>query len=436
MIILLNLLLVTSLALLLAKTAERAKLPRLLGMMLAGVIVGKYAQSVLSHKLPAVVAETVFLSSSVFQPLQQDPFLDLNLFSLSWSAMLKKLALIVILIRACLGIDRKTLTHIGQPALRLGLIPGILEACLVAYASSMLFQVSPVEAFIFGWVIAAVSPAVIVPQMLTLKEMGYGRVRKVPTLILASAAVDNVVAITLFDSCLDFNTAAPQHLVMAILSIPIRIGLGVAVGYAIGYALSLIFPRFKGNLGRAAIFLLATIALHLVELELAWPVASLIGIMAIGFAVLAQDPNSARQLARIFNQIWKVAEVALFVLIGAEVDLSLVAEAGLVGMVIIGLGLLGRSLGVLISLAGTELNWREKFFCQISYLPKATVQAAIGGIALTMVKSGDLQLTNGVETGQLILAIAVLSIVIAAPLGAISIKLTAPRLLKSDEDLY
>ena len=143
--------------------------------------------------------------------------------------MLKKLALIVILIRACLGIDSKTLTHIGQPALRLGLIPGILEACLVAYASSMLFQIPPIEAFIFGWVIAAVSPAVIVPQMLTLKEMGYGQVRKVPTLILASAAVDNVVAITLFDSCLDFNTTAPQHLVMAILSIPIRIGLGVAV---------------------------------------------------------------------------------------------------------------------------------------------------------------------------------------------------------------
>ena len=150
MIILLNLLLATGLALLLAKTAERAKLPRLLGMMLAGVMIGKYTQSVLSHKLPAVVAETVFLSPSVFLPLQRDPFLDLNLFSLSWSAMLKKLALIVILIRACLGIDSKTLTHIGQPALRLGLIPGILEASLVAYASSMLFQIPPIAASAAG----------------------------------------------------------------------------------------------------------------------------------------------------------------------------------------------------------------------------------------------------------------------------------------------
>ena len=247
---------------------------------------------------------------------------------------------------------------------------------------------------------------------------------------MASAAVDDVIAITMFDISVNLNTTGElPNLAWVVLNIPFRIIFGLIVGCGLGYILSQALSRWHKRWACATVFFIGVVVLNLLELELHWPIASLIGIMAVGFTVLAQTPYLARQLSSVFNRLWQVAEVALFVLIGAEVNLELVFSAGLVGLIIIGIGLFARSSGVLLSLVGSELNWKERAFCQIAYLPKATVQAAIGSVALTLVENNTLKLTNGVETGQLILALSVLSIVVSAPLGAVGIQLAAPRLL-------
>lgn len=429
---LLNLFLVTSLAVFLAKQSKRINVPPLLGLLLAGIIAGRYTQSIAAPLFPDWLSNSIFLPAYIFEPIRVQPWLvaDFELLSLSKAAILRKLALIIILIRAGLGIDHQALIRIGHPALRLSTIPGLLEAILVAYASSRFFRLPLIEGFIFGWVISAVSPAVIVPQMLTLKAQGYGKKKQIPTLILASAAVDDVIAITMFDISVNLNTTGElPNLAWVVLNIPFRIIFGLIVGCGLGYILSQALSRWHRRWACATVFFIGVVVLNLLELEFHWPIASLIGIMAVGFTVLAQTPYLARQLSSVFNRLWQVAEVALFVLIGAEVNLELVFSAGLVGLIIIGIGLFARSSGVLLSLVGSELNWKERAFCQIAYLPKATVQAAIGSVALTLVENNTLKLTNGVETGQLILALSVLSIVVSAPLGAAGIQLAAPHLL-------
>ena len=430
-IVLSNLCLVTGLAICLAKLCKRINLPPLLGFLLTGVIVGQYTRSILDPILPNWLISWVFLPTYIFEPIgtAQWPFSNSELSSLSHAAIVRKIALIVILIRAGLGIDRQSLIRIGRPALQMSILPGLLEATLVAYVASQFFRLPLVEGLIFGWVISAVSPAVIVPQMLTLKDQGYGQIKQIPTLILASAAIDDVIAITMFDISINLNVDGLPSTAFLLLSIPVRIILGLFMGCGLGYILSRVLAQQHSHLVCVIVFFIGVTVLHLLELEFNWPIASLIGIISSGFTVLSLTPYLAQQLSSVFNQVWKAAEIALFVLIGAEVDLALVGSAGVLGLVIISIGLIARSLGVFLSLIGSELNWKERVFCQMSFLPKATVQAAIGGTAIALVENNTLNLTNGVETGQLILALSVLSIVVTAPLGATAIQLLAPRLL-------
>ena len=379
--------------LVLGELFRRLKLPELLGMLVAGVILGPYCLGVLSEEF------------------------------VSGAADLRTAALVIILIRAGLGIKKESLKGIGLPALQLSCIPCLIEGAFVMTAACYLLQMPIVEAGILAFIISAVSPAVIVPQMLDLIDKNMGVNKNVPTLILASASIDDVFAITLFGVFLELAIGHPQSLMMDILQVPLRIGLGVLAGCLWGYVLLGFFKRYVQirETKKVMIFMIMAIFLH--GMEQFVPIASLIGIMVIGFIILAKDATLARNLALKFNKLWVFAEIILFVLIGAQVNLSVAFNSGLVGLVIIIIGLCGRSIGVWVSLFCSRLNYKEKIFCTFAFVPKATVQAALGAIPLAM----------GIDSGEIILAIAVLSIVVTAPAGAILIKASAGHLLESPD---
>lgn len=377
-------------ALVFALIFYRIRLPELLGMLLAGVILGPHCLGWLSNEFIIGASE------------------------------LRTGALIIILIRAGLGVNKETLNRIGMSAAKMSFIPCLLEGAFVIAASWYILKFPLAESGILGFILAAVSPAVIVPQMLNLLDAGYGKRKGVPTLILASASIDDVFAITLFGTFLGIALGETQNMTLAILNIPLRIGLGIVTGYLFGYLLALFFRRFDKirDTKKVLIFMISAIVLY--DMEKVLPIASLVGIMAIGFVLLEKNREVAKRLAAKFNKMWVFAEVVLFVLIGAQVNIDVAFSSGLVGLAIIFIGLVGRSIGVFLSLIASHLNEKERLFCVLSYIPKATVQAAIGAIPLSM----------GIPSGDLILAIAVLSIVVTAPIGSILIKATYRRLLE------
>lgn len=384
-----NLAVVALAALLMAKAFEKIRLPGLLGMILTGVILGPYVLNYISPE------------------------------ALKFSKELRTLALIVILIRAGLGINRKTLNKVGGPALRMSFIPGILEGSAILLMAKFFMDFSWAESGMLGFIVAAVSPAVVVPQMLNLKSMGLGRHREVPTLILAGASLDDVFAITIFGAFLSFGLGKGNEIAMMLAKIPVSILLGVLIGLILGFILEWVFKNFTLRATqKMLIFMTASLLFH--ELEKAIPVASLLGIMAMGFLLLERDENQAHQLAEKFNKVWVLAELLLFLLIGAAVNIKVAFNSGLVGLGLISIGLLVRSGGVWLALLKSQLNKKERFFSMIAYIPKATVQAAIGAIPLSY----------GIGAGESILAIAVLSIVFTAPLGAIGIQWSAHKLLE------
>lgn len=419
---LLNIAVIFITALLLSLLFKKLGLPELLGMIFTGVLLGPYASSWLKE-----IYSSLELSGRLGQ------IVSLTLFSPSgegWitsgiqavSGELRTAALIIILIRAGLGINRETLNKIGVEAVKMSFIPCILEGAAITLLLHFGFAMSLVEAGILAFIIAAVSPAVVVPQMLNLKELGYGKNKEVPTLVLAGASVDDVFAITLFSSFLGMAVGRQSNILLSLLKIPFSIILAIIIGLLCGLFLVRFFKKFHmRDTRKVLIFMIVAILFH--QLENLFPLASLLGIMTIGFIILERYSELAARLARKFNKIWVFAEIILFVLIGAQVNIGVAFSSGLVGLLIIFTGLTARSSGVFLSLAGSKLNWRERLFCALAYLPKATVQAAIGAIPLQM----------GVPGGEFILAIAVLSIIITAPLGAVSIKLTAHKLLEREE---
>lgn len=371
---------------------ERIKLPGLLGMIIVGGLIGPYGFSLLSEDI------------------------------LRTSGDLRNIALIVILLRAGLGIEKKGIKKVGKPAIKLSFIPGILEGLTIAFLSVQLFDFSFIQGGILGFIIAAVSPAVIVPAMLDLIDRGCGQEKNIPTLILAGASIDDVFAVTIFSAFLGIYGGGDVNIGTEIFTIPLSIILGVIIGLMFGWILIKVFQRFDIPSTQKMLFVLsAAILLTTFEkvIETKIEIAGLLGVMAIGFILFEKMPAVGKQLASTFNEVWIFAQVLLFVLVGAQVNIGLVLDAGLKGIILIGIGLLARSIGVLLSLIGTELNKKEKLFSIIAYIPKATVQAAIGAVPLAM----------GVESGDLILSLAVLSIVLTAPLGAILIKATGDRLL-------
>lgn len=371
---------------------ERIKLPGLLGMIIVGGLIGPYGFSLLSEDI------------------------------LRTSGDLRNIALIVILLRAGLGIEKKGIKKVGKPAIKLSFIPGILEGLTIAFLSVQLFDFSFIQGGILGFIIAAVSPAVIVPAMLDLIDRGCGQEKNIPTLILAGASIDDVFAVTIFSAFLGIYGGGDVNIGTEIFTIPLSIILGVIIGLMFGWILIKVFQRFdipstqKMLFGLSAAILLTTFE-KVIETKI--EIAGLLGVMAIGFILFEKMPAVGKQLASTFNEVWIFAQVLLFVLVGAQVNIGLALDAGLKGIILIGISLLARSIGVLLSLIGTELNKKEKLFSIIAYFPKATVQAAIGAVPLAM----------GVESGDLILSLAVLSIVLTAPLGAILIKATGDRLL-------
>jgi NhaP-type Na+/H+ or K+/H+ antiporter len=376
---------------------NRMKLPGLLGMLLLGIVLGPYALNWLSPGLLAISAE------------------------------LRKFALIVILLRAGLGISKTELKKVGLSAVKFSCIPGLFEGFTIAFLATRLLGFSFIEGGILGFILAAVSPAIVVPQMLHLSETRLGTNKGIPTLILAGASIDDVFAITIFTTFLGLYSGSQANIGVQILGIPISIILGIVIGLLSGLALAYSFTRFHMRDTKKVLYILG-IAILLTAIE-GWlkdkvEIASLLGVMTLGFILLEKKPVVARRLSQKFNKIWVLAEVFLFVLVGAQVNVSVALNAGLMGALIVLIGLLGRSLGVLIATMGAGLNWKERLFCTIAYTPKATVQAAIGAIPLSL----------GIASGELILAIAVVAILFTAPLGAIGMQRAAPLLLTAETE--
>jgi NhaP-type Na+/H+ or K+/H+ antiporter len=395
----LSLALIIIFGLILNKAFDKISLPGLLGMLILGIIIGPYGLNLISPEVLAV------------------------------SADLRKIALIIILIRAGLGLKKDTLKKVGLPAIKMSFIPGLFEGFTILFVGSYLLGISRIEAGMLAFIVAAVSPAVVVPSMLILIEEGKGKLKGIPTLVLAGASIDDVVAITLFSTFLGFYGGKNVNIALKILNIPVSIILGVVVGLLTGLLLIDLFKRFHMRDTKKVLLLISGgIILTLIEDFIKTPInfASLIGVMTIGFIIMEKYGALGRRLAKKFNGIWVFAELLLFVLVGAEVNIYVALEAGGVGLLIIFIGLIARSIGVMISLMGSNLNFKERLFCVVAYTPKATVQAAIGAVPLAY----------GVASGELILAIAVLAIIVTAPLGAFGIRflgekwLTAPSHVK------
>lgn len=393
--------LLTSLAVLLTaglvanKLVEKLRLPGLIGMLFVGVLLGPHGSNILHADL------------------------------LHISQDLRALALIVILLRAGLGIHRSTLNRVGWTALRLSSIPCLLEGFLAAAAASVLLQLPAAEAGMLGFILAAVSPAVIVPSMLRLKQRRLGEDKDVPTMVLAGASVDDVVAITLFSAFLGWSLTGDTNLWAELARLPLGILGGIGGGIGLGFFLLWVYrsQRFvMRNTEKLLLLLTVSIVYYTVGEQLG--VASLLGVMTIGFLILEYRESTAQRFSHKLNRVWVFAEILLFGLIGAAVNIPVAAQAGLVGLAIIAIGLAARSAGVFLATLGTHLNRGERAFCVIAYLPKATVQAAIGAIPMTM----------GLPSGEVILAIAVLAIVVTAPIGAAGIQWSAPKLLSSPPD--
>ena len=384
-----------------AAVCERLKLPRIIGMLAVGVAAGPYALNLLAPSILGVSAE------------------------------LRRIALIVILIKAGLSLNLADLKKVGRPALLMAFLPAVFEIAAYVLLAPLLLGVTRTEAAVLGAVMGAVSPAVVVPRMVQLMEEKRGTDKQIPQLILAGASLDDVFVIVLFTSFLSMEQGAGAGL-SQLAQIPLSIVLGIALGAACGLALAALFERahLTGRSIRNSmkVILVLGTAFLLTSAE-GWlegkaPVSGLLAVMSMACAVQLRCRRSVTEdLSKKYGKLWIAAEVALFVLVGAAVDVRYTLTAGPMAAVMILLALAVRSLGVLLSVAGTRLDRRERLYCVIAYLPKATVQAAIGSVPLAM----------GLPCGSLVLSSAVLSILITAPLGAILMDKTGGKLLKKED---
>lgn len=374
---------------------KKLSLPGLIGMIIAGVLLGPYALNLLDDSL------------------------------LSISSELREIALVIILTRAGLSLNIAELKKIGLPAILMSFIPALLEISAITLLAPLLFDLTYIEAALMGSVVAAVSPAVIVPLMLKIKESGYGQKRGVPQLVLAGASLDDIFVIVLFSS---FLTLASGGEVTAshFLTIPVSIISGVMVGVLTGVLLGKLFKAIKLN-DIAKILLVLSTSFLLLALE-DWLVdvvalSGLLSIMSMGIVLNQLYPSLSKRLSFTYSNLWVGAEILLFVLVGTTVDLSYALSAGVAAILLVVGALIFRIVGVYLSLIPSTLNKKEKVFTMIAYTPKATVQAAIGSVPLSM----------GLASGHLIVTVAVLSILITAPIGAILIEQSYRKLLDADK---
>jgi NhaP-type Na+/H+ or K+/H+ antiporter len=382
----------------LAAIFGKLKLPRLVGMLLTGILIGPFVLELLDPQILGISAE------------------------------LRRMALVIILIKAGLSLNFSDLKKVGRPALLMSFLPATLEIVAFFLFAPMLLGVSRVEALLTGSVLAAVSPAVVVPRMVALMDEGRGTDKNLPQLILAGASLDDIFVIVLFTAFLGINVGGGVG-AMTFLNIPISIVLGITLGTLVGFAVSYLFELFHHKdwaiRNTLKTVLLLGIAFFLLAIE-SWledlvAVSGLLAIMSMAmvYAARTKAPVVSR-LKDKYGKIWLAAEVLLFVLVGAAVDIRYTLSAGFGAVAMILIGLVFRSLGVFLCLLGTNLNKKERLYTVFAYLPKATVQAAIGAVPLSM----------GLPCGNIILSVAVLGILITAPLGAILMDSAKNKLLQ------
>ena len=386
--------LILLLGLLSAWLFTKMKLPSLLGMIIVGILISPYCFDLIDESILQIFSD------------------------------IRQIALVIILTRAGLSLNIDDLKKVGRPAILMCFVPACIEMVAVLVLAPLLFKTTLLESAIIGSVMAAVSPAVVVPRMIRLIEEGFGTKESVPQLILAGASVDDVFVIVVFTSLMALATTGDTSIVNFI-QIPTSILLGVLLGAILGVLLVLFFKRFEVK-DIVKVLIILSISFILLEiqnqLEDVVAISGLLAIMSMGIIIKRKNNDLATRLSMIYNKLWLGSEIFLFVLVGVAVNLKYALNAGLSVIILVILALIFRMLGVFISLLGANLNHKEKLFCMMAYTPKATVQAAIGTIPMMM----------GLECGELVLTIAVISILVSAPFGAICVDNTYKKLLRYD----
>lgn len=375
---------------------KKLKLPGLLGMLVTGIVLGPFVLNLIDESILGISAE------------------------------LRKIALVIILTRAGLGLDISGLKKLGRPAIMMCFIPASFELIGMLILAPVVLGVTLLEAAIMGAVLAAVSPAVVVPRMVKLMEEGYGTDEGIPQLILAGASVDDVYVIVLFGTFVGMMQGEGVS-VISFVNIPISILLGIVIGLAVASLTSVYFSKVHIR-DTVKLLIVLSISLLLIAAEDSLTTqitfSALISIMFIGIGLKKKREDLAKGLSLKYGKMWVAAEVFLFVLVGASVNIEYIGKMGISAIIVIAGALIFRMLGVYLCLIGTGLNMRERIFTMLAYCPKATVQAAIGGIPLAL----------GFECGEAVLTVAVLAIVITAPLGAFAIDLSYDKLLAKCND--
>ena len=387
--------------LIMSAICQKLKLPGIIGMMFTGILLGPFVLDLL-----------------------EDPILDI-------SKDLRQIALIIILIKAGLSLDIDVLKKVGRPALLMSFVPATCEIIGYVLLAPKILGVTTQEAALLGAVIAAVSPAVVVPRMVKLMESGWGTKQGIPQIITAGASCDDIFVIVLFTAFLGSVKNNSMNLT-SLLDIPVSVVSGAIIGAVTGFVLAMLFEYFfnhgKHIRNSVKVIIILGVSFLLVSLEKAleghWAVSGLLAVITMAAVFKSKGAGTVSQrLAEKFGKLWLAAELLLFVLVGAAVDIRYTLATGLPAVILILLCLIFRGMGVFISLLGTKLNKKERIFCIMSYMPKATVQAAIGSVPLAA----------GLGCGQTILSVAVLAIIITAPLGALLIDHNYTKLLKKED---
>ena len=390
------------LGLAMAALCQRIKIPRIIGMLLTGILLG-----------PCVLN---WLSDSV----------------LGISSELRQMALIIILLKAGLSLNLADLKKVGRPALMMSCVPASFEILAFVIFAPSILHISRVEAAVMGAVLSAVSPAVVRPRMVQLMETKYGTDQRIPQMIMAGASCDDIFVIVLFSTFTNMAQGGSAH-AADFINIPVSIFSGIAMGVVAGFGLSLFFEtayakeQYVRNSMKVILILGMSFFLMSVETWLKGKisVSGLLAVVSMAAVIRIKCvPGVSKRLSEKFGKLWIAAEVILFVLVGAAVDIRYTMQAGIAAVLMIFVGLMFRAAGVSLCMLGTKLNKKERLFCVIAYLPKATVQAAIGSVPLAM----------GLPCGQIVLSVAVLAILITAPLGAAGMDLTYDKLLVRSQD--
>lgn len=383
-----------------AAICQRLKLPRIIGMLITGIVLGPYVLDLL------------------------DPSI------LSISADLRQMALIIILLKAGLSLNLADLKRVGRPAIMMSCVPASCEILAFFLFAPGILGVTRIEAAVMGAVLGAVSPAVVVPRMVQLMDAKYGTDKSIPQLILAGASCDDIFVIVLFSTFLGMAQGGHANL-MDFINIPVSIVLGIALGATTGYLLSLFFETAYAhnhcvrNSIKVIVVLGVSFLLMAVEtwLEESISVSGLLAVVSMACVLKIKSVTFvSKRLSEKFGKLWLAAEVLLFVLVGAAVDIRYTLNAGIAAILMIFLALIFRSAGVALCLVGTPMTWKERLFCMIAYLPKATVQAAIGSVPLAA----------GLACGKIVLSVAVMAIVTTAPVGAFGMDVLYKKLLNRD----